>query len=79
MTQEQLTFAFPKRLCFYSGRPMLQLKLHFPHFSRCIQGITNQCRLPMRIECPVQVDPVLRPSDSKTKEGWHQPTLFGNF
>lgn len=76
MTQEQLTFAFPRRLCFYSGRPMLQLKLYFPHFTRCIRGITDQYRLPMPTECPPRVERPPRPALPVTKKGWQQPTLF---
>ena len=30
---------------------MLQLKLCFPHFQRCIRGVTDQYRLPMSSEC----------------------------
>lgn len=76
MTREQLTFAFPKRLCFYSGRPMLQLKLYFPHHSRCIRGITDQYRLPMSADCLPRLDPVPRSAPLRKKKGWQQPTLF---
>lgn len=78
MIQEQLTFAFPKRLCFFSGRPMLQLKLCFPHFPRCIRGITDQYRLPMSSECLLMIDPPRRRRQEPpaTKKGWQQPTLF---
>lgn len=60
---------------------MLQLKLCFPRFSRCIRGITDQHSLPLTSECLIMIDPPPRPPGPglKTKEGWHQPTLFDDF
>ena len=77
--QKQLTFEFPKRSCFFSGRPMLQLKLYFPHLPRCIRGITDQYHLPMSAECFLLIEPAPHappPLPPKNKKRWHQPTLF---
>jgi hypothetical protein len=77
--QRQLTFNFPKRVCFFSGRPMLQLKLYFPHMPRGIRGITSQYHLPIAAECfsPNEARPEDRPPPSPpNQKSWHQPTLF---